>query len=179
MGNIENVLDFEIHEHDLGSIIDEIYINMSVVNKLFERKFKHPLFCPPLEAQSIMHNATKGRKIDLIGLIAAIGLVLDGICEREIKMIIGDAKRIKGSINKFEALLKKEGISYKPSTLSTLRTLHNVRSSTSPIHNTGPKIIELLQELNIRYPIESDREAALTILQSLNGCIKEMKDWLV
>lgn len=160
----------------MGSIIDEIYVSMAVVDKLFQRRFQHSLFCVPLDAQSILHNAVKG-EVKLTDLVAAIGLVLDGICEREIELMLGKPKGMQGSINKLEALLKKEGFSYEPRTISTFKALHNVRSSISHIHNTGPKIIEILQKLNIAYPIDNDRAAALTLLQNLNKCIKEMKDW--
>jgi hypothetical protein len=66
---------------------------MSAINRMFQLKFKHQLFCPPVEAQSIMHRATKGKEIDLTNLIAAIGSVLDGICEKEFESCL---KSLKG-----------------------------------------------------------------------------------
>lgn len=108
VGDIENVINLDVYEHDLGSIIDDIFINMSIVNKLFQHKFSYRLFCPSVESQSFMHKATKGREVNLVELVAAVGSVLDGICKKEIERILGNTKGIKGSINKFEALLKKE-----------------------------------------------------------------------
>jgi len=40
---IENVLSFEIEKHDVGSLIDDIFLNIDNANRLFGHKFNRRL----------------------------------------------------------------------------------------------------------------------------------------
>jgi hypothetical protein len=61
MKNMENVLSTEIDECDIGTLIDDICLNMDYVNKLFEHKFNHKLFCPPWQLHPICEKQSKKR----------------------------------------------------------------------------------------------------------------------
>lgn len=180
LGYLENLGEFEILTHDIGSFIENIFFNLDEINNLFKYRFKCNLFCPPVAAQSVMSRATRGREVNLTDLVAAIGSILDSVCNNEIDPLLDKAaKGIAGSINKIESLLKSNGIQYKHDTLRTLRTLHHIRSTIFPIHNAGPEIIGYLKELNVEYPIGDTRETALRILRSFNSALLEMKVWFL
>jgi hypothetical protein len=107
------VISFEIHEVDLGVLIDEIFMIIYDVNMLFEKQFKVKLFCESAAAQP--------------HLLTTIASVIDGICYKEINVLLGSNRKVNGSINKIQKLLDINGISYDANTIKTLRTLHNLR----------------------------------------------------
>jgi hypothetical protein len=176
IGNIENVIEFEMKEQNLSMIVDDIFLNMDDVDRLFQHKFKCKLFCLPLAAQSNMSIAIRERKMNLTRLVATIGSVLNGICFKEIEKLLGYKKEGTGPISKIKAVLDNYGINYNPNTIETLRTLYRVRSTTFPLHETGPEIIDNLKKLNITFPID-DYKMALKLLESLNDSLLEMKTW--
>jgi hypothetical protein len=176
LDSLENVISFEIHEVDLSTLIDEIFMNIYNVNILFEKRFKVKLFCQSPAAQPHLNMATRSR-IDLKAVVTTIASVVDGICYKEIDALLGTDIRVNGSINKIQKLLDSNGITYDATTIKTLRTLHNLRSKTFPIHNAGPEAIEYWQELQIQFPIVDDRQAVIKILQALNSSLEEMKLW--
>jgi hypothetical protein len=179
LGSLDNLNDFGAYLDDIGYLIEDIFINIHEINSLFEMRFKCRLFCPPVAAQSFMSRATRG-EINLTDLTTSVGLILDGICTKDIDVLIGKAaKDIPGSINKIEKLLVIEGISFKQASLRTLRTLHHVRNTIFPVHSTGTAEIHYLRELNVEYPIIDRRDAALKMLWSLNSALLEMKVWFL
>ena len=112
LGSIENIIDFRIEEHDLGSVIEEVFINLDELNRLFQHKFKCRLFCPPVAASSFLRRAIRQKNIDLAQLVATIGSVIDEICHKE----INTNKAINGSIKKILVLLDNNGIDYDANT---------------------------------------------------------------
>jgi hypothetical protein len=175
--SIENVLSIEIEEYDIGTLIDDIFLNMYDVNKLFEHKFSHKLFCPPIPAQSVLRKATEGKEIRLTDFVATLGSVIDGICHYEIDSLLGSTKQVKGSINKIQAILDDKKINYNANFIAILRALRGLRNTTFPIHDTGPEIISHLQDLNLSFPLKNYKDAALKMLQAFNSCLLEMKVW--
>ena len=177
IGSIENIIDFEIEEHNLGSLIEDIFINLDELNRLFQHKFKCKLFCPPVVACSFMSRSTKRKNVDLAQLVTTIGSVIDEICHKEINALLGSSKNINGSIKKIVTILENDAIDYDPNTIEMLRTLHYLRDTTFPVHAGGSELITHLKKLQIPYPIDDPEEAALKILQILNSCLLDMKKW--
>jgi hypothetical protein len=173
--NIEQVDSFEIDIYNLNELIDSIFLNMDDINNLFENKFGCKLFCPSLAAQSILHKTASGQ-VNFPDLVATVGTIIDSICHKEIEALL-TSKDITGSINKIKTLLEEKNIHYDPNTISTLRTLHHIRSTTFPIHKAGAEIIPHLQKLNISFTIDNYKDAASKILNSLNSCLIDMKEW--
>ena len=179
LGCLDNLNDFGAYMDDIGYLIEDIFINVHEINNLFCLRYNCRLFCPPVAAQSFMGRATRG-EINLTDLVASIGLVLDGICTKEIDALMGNAaEEIRGSINKIERLLVIKGINFKQDTFVTLRTLHHVRNTVFPIHSTGSAEITHLRKLNVEYPITDKRDAALKMLRSFNSAFLEMKVWFL
>jgi hypothetical protein len=179
LGNLDNLAESEVPRHELESLIEDIFVNMDEINKLFHYRFNCRLFCPPVAAQSFMSKATRGMEINLTDFVAAIGSVLDGLCVEELNALLSSAaKDIVGPINKFESLLKSKGIKYNADTLRLLRTLHHVRNTIFPVHDS-PEIVGHLRELNVSFPIVDRRGAALKILQALNSALLDMKVWFL
>jgi hypothetical protein len=176
IGTIENVDTFEVDVYDLIILIEDIYLNMDRVNKLFEYKFRCKLFLPPVAAQITLNRATRGNEIKLTELVATLGSIIDGIYNKEIDALLGSTPPGSRSINKIKALLDKENIGYDPNTIEILRALHHLRNTIFPIHDTGSKVIQHLKKVNINYPFE-DKDAATKILQSFNSCLLEMQLW--
>ncbi|MGH9983054.1 MAG: hypothetical protein ACRD8W_03760 [Nitrososphaeraceae archaeon] len=176
LGSLENVIGFEIQEVDLGSLIDDIFMSIYDVNMLFEHRFRHKLFCQSAAAQPHLNRAARN-PINLTALIATIASIIDGICNKEIDTLLGPNNKVNGSVNKIQTLLDTNGISYDINALKTLRTLHNLRSTTFPIHNAGSQEVSHLKELQIDFPIGDDRDAAVKMLRSLNSSLAEMKNW--
>jgi hypothetical protein len=173
--SIEQVDSFEINIYNPNELIDIIFLNMDEINNLFENKFGCKLFCPTLAAQSMLHKATS-RQVNFPDLVAIVGTIIDSICHKEIDALL-TSKDITGSINKIKILLDEKSIHYDPNTISALRTLHHIRSTTFPIHKAGPDIIPHLQKLNISFTIDNYKDAASKILNSLNSCLVDMKAW--
>ena len=123
--SIENVMSFEIHEVNLGELIDEIFMNIYDVNMMFEQRFKNKLFCQSPAAQPHLNGATRSR-IDLPAVVATIASVIDGICYKEIDVLLGSHK-VDGSISKIQKLLDINSVSYDVNTINRLRTLHKLR----------------------------------------------------
>jgi hypothetical protein len=176
--SIENVLSFEIQEYDIGTLIDDIFLDMHDVNRLFEHKFNRRLFCRPVSCQSLLRKAAGGTQVRLTDFVATLGLVIDGICH-EVNSLL-DPTRLadcKGSIDKIKALLDDRNIIYNANYIAKLRTLPKLRNKIFPIHETGSESISLLQDLNISFPIENEKDAVLKMLQAFNSCLLEMKVW--
>lgn len=176
--SIENILSFEIEEYYIGSLIDDIFRNIDDVNRLFKHKFSRRLFCPPVPSQSYLRQAASGKQVRLTDFVATLGLVIDGICHSEVNSLVDPTRlaECKDSIDKIQALLEGRNINYNANYIAKLRTLRKLRN-TFPIHETGSKSIGLLQDLNIGFPIENEKDAALKMLQAFNSCILEMKVW--
>ena len=152
IGSIRNIISFEIKEQDLGVMVDDIFIHLDEVNKLFQFKFKCKLIC----------------------LVTVIGNVLNSICQTEIEKLSPVVSGFDGSINKIKAFLDNKAIVYTMKTIDTLRLLYKVRSSS--VHETGPDIVQAWKELNITIDTE-DYIKALRLLKSLNDCLVDMKSW--
>lgn len=118
----------------------------------------------------------KGKEINLTELVATIGAIIDGICNKEIDALL-TSKQIIGSINKIKTLLDEKGINYDPNTIDTLRALHHIRNKMFPVHEGGSAMIPYLQKLNVDFPIHNSKDAASKMLQNLNSCLLEMKKW--
>ena len=163
--------------YNIGRLIEDIFLNLDDINRLFEYRFECKLFVPPIAAQTMLNRATRGKEVKLTEFVATLGSVIDGIYNKEIDTLVGSKTQDSGSINKIKSLLEKENMSYDLKTIEILRTLHHLRNTTFPIHETGSKIISHLQKLNISFPIEDYKDAAVKMLQSLNSCLLEMKLW--
>jgi hypothetical protein len=174
---IENVDTYEIDVYNLCTLIEDIFLNLYAINKLFENKFKYELFSPPIPAQTTLSRATTGKEINLTHLVGTLGSIIDRIHSKEINSLLGTSTKIIGSINKIQALLDKENISYDSDTFKILHALHDLRNTTFPIHEAGSKDIQHLQKLNIGYPIEDYKDAAAKLLQSFNSCLLGMRLW--
>lgn len=176
---LDNVDIYEVEMHDMSTLIDNIFINIHELNRLFENRFRCKLFCPPVSSQSILHNAVKGKNINFTDLVATIGLIINEIWHKEIDTLLTSKPPPTGSINKINALLDEMGINYDNNTIRKLRTLYSIRSKTFPLHEAGPEIINLLKRLDITFPINqyNDKESAYKILQGFNLCLIEMKGW--
>lgn len=175
--SMENVLNFEIEEFDIETLIDDIFLNIYEVNNLFEHKFKHKLFCPPVPAQTFLRKATRGKQLKLTDFVATLASIIDGISHDEINSLLGTTKPANGSINKIKGLLDGKGIKYNADFIAKLRALHALRDKTFPIHDAGPEIIGQLQKLNLSFPLKNDKDEALKMLQAFNSCLLEMKGW--
>lgn len=151
-------------EPDLGTLIDDIFQDIGDVDRLFTHKFGRKLFCLPPEPHSLMNKATRGQEVDYAGFVAPVSLVIDGICHHDIEGSIERGKDIQGSINKIENILKHKNIPCNPDTIATLRTIRSLRNTTLPMHDTGSQVVDHLQKLGLRFPIENEREALFTIL---------------
>jgi hypothetical protein len=174
---IENVETFEIDVYDSSKLIEDIFLNLDEINKLFEYKFNFKLFIPPVAAQTMLNRAIGGKEIRFTDFVATIGSIIDSIDYKEINKLSSSSAQINGSINKILSLLKEENINYDVKTIETLRALYNLRNTTFPIHEAGSKNIKYLQKVNIDYPIEDYKDAPAKMLQSLNSCLLEMKLW--
>jgi hypothetical protein len=177
--SIENVLSFEIQEYDIGTLIDDIFLNIHDVNRLFGHKFSSRLFCPPVSSQTLLRQAASGKQVRFTDFVATLGLVIDGICDSEVNSLLHPTQlaACKGSIDKIQALLEDRNINYNAKYIAKLRTLCKLRNTIFPIHEAGSKSIDLLQDLNISFPIKNEKDAALKMLQAFNSCILEMKVW--
>jgi hypothetical protein len=176
IGSLRNATMFEVKEQDLGTLVDDIFINLDKVNKQFQHKFGCKLFSPPVAACAYMSRAVRVHEPDITNLVAVIGTILNAICEKEIEKLSTAAKGNAGSINKFKLFLDSSEIDYDAKTIETLKNLYGVRSRTYPLHETGAKEIEYLKKLNI--PVDADNyNKALKILYFLSNCFIEMKKW--
>jgi hypothetical protein len=176
IGSLRNAITFEVKEQDLGTLVDDIFINLDKVNKQFQHKFGYKLFSPPVAACAYMSKAVRAHEPDITNLVAVIGTILNAICVKQIEKLSTAAKGNSGSITKFKAFLESSGIGYDAKTIETLKNLYGVRSRTYPLHETGTKEIEYLKRLDI--PIDADNYGkALKILDFLNNCLIEMKKW--
>jgi hypothetical protein len=176
IGSIRNAIPFQVKEEDLGMLVDNIFINLDQVNKLFQFKFKCKLFCPPVAACAFMSRAVRASEPDLTGLVAVIGTLLNSVCQKEIEKLSTTTKGTHGPINKIKVFLDSMGNGYNANTIETLKTLYRIRSKTFPLHDTGPEIIEELTKLNISVDTD-DYNKALKILNNLNNCLIDMKSW--
>jgi hypothetical protein len=174
---IENVETFEVDVYDLNMLIEDIFLNLADINRLFEHRFKCKLFLPPIPAQTILNRATRGKEVKFTDFVATLGSVLGGIYDKEIDKLLESTTLESGPINKIKSFLDKENIIYDPKTIEILRAIYRLRSTTFPIHETGSEIIPSLQKLNISYPIGDYKSAATKILQNLNSCLLDMKLW--
>lgn len=174
IGSIRNVISFEIKEKDLGVMVDDIFVHLDEVNKLFQFKFKCKLFCPPVAACAVMSKAVRVNDPNITSLVAVIGNVLNAICQTEIEKLSPVVSGLEGSINKIKALLDNKAIDYNPKTIDTLRLLYKIRNSS--VHETGPDIVQAWKDLNITIDTE-DYIKALRLLKSLNDCVVDMKSW--
>lgn len=93
---IENVTSFEVHEVNLGALIDEIFLGIYNVNLLFEHKFKCKLFCESEVAQQYLNMATRSR-INLTAVVATISSIIDGICYKGVNALLGSQRNVDGS----------------------------------------------------------------------------------
>ena len=159
----------------MSTLIDNIFLNMHELNRLFENKFRCKLFCPPVSSQSTLHNAVKGN-INFPELVATIGLIINEIWHKEIDKLL-TSKPPTGSINKIKALLDEKDINYDNDTISIPRTLYSIRNTTFPLHETGPDVINHLKRLDIIYSNNDTKDAAYKILQSFDLCLITMKGW--
>src|SRR5918992_3542420 len=141
---IENVETFEVDVFDLGRLIEDVYLNLDDINRLFENRFRCKLFLPPVAAQTMLNRSTRGKEIKFIEFVATLGSVIGGIYDSDINRLLGSPPHESGSISKIKSLLDKEKISYDAKTIESLRTLYRLRSTTFPIHDTGSKIIHNL-----------------------------------
>ena len=172
---LDNIESYENNKFSLDRLIDEIFNNMHQVNILFENQFRHKIFCPPLNSQSSLNKAIKGKTINFTELVAIVATIIDCICNQAIDQVL--ISKPNGSINKIKAFLDLKNIRYDIDTIDKLRTLHSIRSKLSPIHETGPEIIFYLNKINIDFPIKNCNDAAYKILYNFNICLLEMKKW--
>jgi hypothetical protein len=175
--SIENVLSFEIQVYDIGTLIDDIFLNMDEVNRLFGHKFSRRLFCPPVPCQSLLRKAASGSQVRLTDFVANLGLVIDSICYSEVNSLLSPTQQASGPIDKIQSLLDDKKINYNANHITKLRTLRRLRNTTFPIHDAGSESIGHLRDLNISFPIENQKDAALKMLQAFNSCLLEMKVW--
>jgi hypothetical protein len=179
LGSLENMASFEVEQPqpDRGELIDDIFQHISDINKLFEHKLGRKLFCTPSEVYPKLSRAVRGKNVNYTDFVASVALLIDRICHKEIGGLVGLDNNLSGSIDIIESILKYNKIGYKPNIITTLRIIRGVRIKTFPMHDTGSEEVVQLKKLGIRFPIENSREAAYTILQSLNSCLIEMKNW--
>jgi len=85
---VEHSETYEAGSSDIGTLIDDIFIKVDEVNKLFQHRFNCRLFCTPLSSQSTLNKATKVKMINLPSVIATVGLVINEICHQEIDKLL-------------------------------------------------------------------------------------------
>ena len=179
LGTLENLRHLEVEQPQQvrGELIDDIFQHISDINKLFEHKLGRKLFCTPPEVYPRLSKAVRGRNVNYTDFVASVALLIDKICHKEIGGLVGLGNNLSGSIDIIESILKHNKIDYKPNIIITLRIIRGVRITTFPLHDTGSEEVVQLKKLGIKFPIENPRDAAYTILQSLNSCLVEMKKW--
>jgi hypothetical protein len=173
--NVNSNETYEMRSSDSDTLIDDIFVKIDGINRLFQRRFNYILFCPPLSLQSALHKATKERVTNFPQVVATVGLVINEICHKEIDTLL--QSKLDGSINKIEALLKKNGISYDTNTIDVLRTLVRIRNLMPPTHSGGPELLEYLKKLDIPFPINDPHNAAFKILNAFDSCLIKMEEW--
>ena len=174
---IENVETFEVDEFDLNRLIEDVYLNLDEINRLFEARIGCKLFLPPVATQTRLNRATRGREVKFTDFVATLGSLLGGIYDKEIDRLLESTAHESGSVSKIKSLLEKEIISYDPKTIETLRAIP-LEEYNTPNSRDRFRINNFLTKLNIIYPIEDYKGAATKMLQSLNSCLLEMKIWL-
>lgn len=175
LGRIDDVDSFEVIKHDMRTLIDDIFLNLVEINRLFENKFRSKLFCTPLSSQPYLNRSAAGKEINFTDLVATIGLIIHAICHKDIDKLLIAKKN--GSIDKISTLLDERGISYDMDTMSKLRALNSIRNKTFPLHEAGPEIIVSLSKAGVGFPITDYRNAAYKLLSTFNLCLREMKKW--
>jgi hypothetical protein len=179
LGTLENLRHLEVEQpqQDRGELIDDIFQHIGEINTLFEHKLGRRLFCTPPEVYPKLSKAVRGRNVNYTDFVASVALLIDRVCHKEIGGLVGLGNNHSGSIDTIESILKHNKIDYKPNIIITLRIIRGVRNTTFPLYDTGSDEVVQLKKLGIKFPIENPRDAAYTVLQSLNSCLVEMKNW--
>jgi hypothetical protein len=179
IGTLENLryLDVEQPQPDRGELIDDVFQNISDINKLIEHKLGRRLFCTPPEVYPTLSKAVRGMNVKYTDFVASVALLIDRICHNEIGVLVEPGNNLSGSIDIIESILKHNKIQYEPDTITTLRIIRGVRNKTFPIHDTGSEEEVQLKKLGLTLPVENPGEAVYTILQILNSCLVDMKKW--
>ena len=161
LGSLDNLASFEVEqpEQNLGELIDDLFQDMDDIKKLFEHKFGKKLFCISPGVPSTMSRATKGREVDYPNFVASVALVIDSICHKELGSLLETGKKCPGSLDKIENILNHNNVSYNPGTILKLRNIRRVRNTTPPLHDTGPKGVDDLENIGLTFPIKDPREA--------------------
>ena len=100
--------------------------------------------------RNLKHSCTT--EPEFIFRIASVACLIDNIYNKDDIFTRLKNKPSEGSINLIEALLKENDINAEPA-IKILRNLHHLRSKLSPIHEADHEALDILNELDISFPI--------------------------
>jgi hypothetical protein len=157
-------------------LVNEITDALHSLNTVSQNKFGFKIFMTEAKILNDLKKPIVSRE-GFVMRILGIATIIDGVFVNDIKKNITTNPQ-SGSINLLEAFFREKKIKYNLKALKTLRNLHALRNTISPIHNAEHKSIPILKDLGIIYPppwVQAGKKCLKHFLNSINALLKNIR----
>jgi hypothetical protein len=174
---IKNIAEISSQVHgNEADLVDEIIDALHSLNTVSRYKFGFKIFGTEAKLLNDLKKPIISREGFVIRILG-IATIIDNVCVADIEKYI-TTKPEHGSINLVEALFQEKKIIYDSKAFQTLRNLHALRNTLSPIHNAEHKSIRILKDLGIDYPppwAQAGKECLDHFLNSINSLLNVIR----
>ena len=154
---------------------EQIVVLRDEVNNLFESKFHFRLFAQQERVILELHKSCRNEE-EFSLLVSSLAALVDNMDTDGLRKLTSESDKNKKSIGLLDELLQSKGGS--KTITDRFRKIRILRSAHYPIHPTESEFIQLVLELEGKYP----PDWSLLWNHSLDlyiGALQELKEWIV